>query len=141
MNRDYWLKKGSLRVRQKDIQRIKSMLESAVRNFKVIDKIKIDEDSATIVYREVYESIRQLGDAKLWFDGFEPLTHEVSIDELKNFDIKNKVKLNSLDRIMKIRHDINYRGYRASVSEAKEVVEFWDECCIEIVRILKSKVE
>ena len=131
----------ALRIRQKDSEKIKSMVNSAQINLKVVKDIKINEHTATLIFREVYESIRQLGDAKLWALGYEPLNHDVSMEVLKEYNIKERVKLNSLDRIKKIRHDINYRGFRASIEQAREIIEFWDKCCVDIVGILKKEVK
>src|SRR3989344_8689550 len=134
---DIWLKTGIIRNRQKDIEKIRSMIDSAEINAKVTKTIKINEETATLIFREIYESIRQLGDAKWWLLGFEPSNHEISMEALKDFNIKNKVKLNSLDRFKKTRHDANYRGFRATINQAKEILDFWDKCGEEIVKILK----
>jgi len=90
--------------------------------------------------REIYESIRQLGDAKWGILGFEPGNHEVSLEILKEFDIKDKVKLNSLDRFKKIRHDINYRAFRTSINQAEEILDFWNKCEEEIIKILRKEL-
>lgn len=141
MNFQNWITRGGLRNRQKDVERIKSMVNSAEINARVTKEIKLNENTATLIFREIYESMRQLGDAKLWLMGYEPLNHEVSMEILKEFDIKDKVKLNSLDRLKKIRHDINYRGFRASLEQAKEIINFWDSCGIEIVNLLKKEIK
>jgi len=117
------------------------MISSAEVNAKVTQDIKINDNTATLVFREIYESIRQLGDAKLWLIGYEPQNHEVSMEILKESDIKDKVKLNSLDRLKKIRHDINYRGFRASIEQAEEILEFWNKCGIEISKKLKKEMK
>lgn len=135
-----WLKTGILRNRQRDIEKIKSMINSAEINIKVIKTIKINDDTATLVFREAYESIRQLGDAKWWLLGYEPSNHEISLEILKDLDIKEKIKLNSLDRFKKTRHDINYKGFRATIFQAEEVLEFWDKCGEEIIKILKKEI-
>ena len=135
-----WLKTGALRYKQKDTEKIKSMINSAEINAKVTRTIKLNNDTATLIFREIYESIRQLGDAKLGLLGFEPGNHEVSMEVLKEFDIKDKVKLNLLDRFKKTRHDINYRGFRTSISQAEEILEFWDKCGEEILKVLKKEV-
>jgi len=140
MNIQYWITKGALRNRQQDLEKIKSMINSAEVNARVTQDIKINDSTATLVFREAYESIRQLGDAKLWLIGYEPKNHEVSMAILKEFDIEDKIKLNSLDRLKKIRHDINYQGFRASVEQAGEILEFWNKCGIEILRILKKEM-
>jgi len=138
---DLWLKTGIIRNRQKDKEKIKSMVNSAEINANVTIDIKLNEDTATLIFREIYESIRQLGDAKWWLLGFEPSNHEISIEILKEFDIKEKIKLNSLDRFKRTRHDVNYRGFRATISQASEILDFWDKCGKDILRILKKEIE
>src|SRR3989338_1977665 len=97
---NHWLKTGALRNKQKDLEKIKSMLYSAGINVQVTKAINLNDDTATLVFRETYESIRQLGDAKWGLLGFEPGNHEVSMEILKEFGIHNKVKLASLDRLI-----------------------------------------
>ena len=138
---DTWLKTEIIRNRQIDIEKIKSLVDSAEINAKVTKVIKINEDTATLIFREIYESIRQLGDAKWGLLGFEPSNHGISMEALKDFDIKDKVKLNSLDRFKKTRHDVNYRGFRASISQAEEILDFWNKCGGEIVKILRKEIE
>jgi len=136
-----WLKTGILRNKQKDAEKISSLIASAEINAKVTKSIKLNDDSATLIFREIYESTRQLGDAKWWILGYEPSNHEISIEVLKEFDIKEKLELSSIDRFKKIRHDINYRGFRASVSQAKEILEFWEKCGNEIILLLKKELK
>jgi len=135
---EVWVKTGIIRHRQRDIEKIRSMISSAEINARVTKSLKINEDTATLIFREVYESIRQLGDAKWWLLGYEPGNHEISPEILKEFDIKDKVKLNSLDRFKKIRHDVNYRGFRATINQAEEILEFWNNAGEDVLRILKK---
>ena len=135
-----WLKSRILRPRQKDAEKIKSMILSAEINARVANNIPLNEDTATLVFRELYESIRQLGDAKWWLQGYEPANHEISLESLKELDIKEKIKLNSLDRFKKTRHDINYRGFRATIVQGQEILDFWNNCGEEILRLLKKEL-
>lgn len=137
---DILMKSGVLRKKQPDIEKIKSLIKSAEINAKVALKFPLTDDSATLIFREIYESIRQLGEARLLSLGYEPQKahHEVSLEILKDMDIKEKIKLNHLDRFKKIRHDINYRGFMVSVSQAKEISDFWDKCGKEVTEILKK---
>ena len=121
---------GILRLKQKDLKKIKSLINSAKLTAKVAKKIPLDEESATLIFREIYESIRQLGEARWFSSGYEvqsgPGSHEISLESLKEMDIKEKLKLNTLDRFIKIRNDANYEGFIISVSQAKEIIEFWN---------------
>ena len=126
-----------LRKRQLDISRIKSMIELSTSSAKVIIKIPLNDDTSTVIFREIYESIRQLGDAKLWILGYEPLDHDASIEALQDSNIKNKLLLNRLFRFKRIRHDANYRGQKVSLNQAKEILDFWKEASEEIIGELK----
>ena len=117
------------------------MINSAEINAKVTKSIKLNEDTATLIFREIYESIRQVGDAKWWLLGFEPSNHEISMETLKDFDLKDKVKLNLLERFKKTRHDVNYRGFRASILQAEEILDFWNKCGKEIIKILRNEIK
>ncbi len=136
---DMMVRTGELRPRQPDRERIKSLLKSIEINVNVTKAIPLNEYSATVIFREMYESIRQLGDAKWWLLGYEPQNHQVSMDILKEMNIKEKLKLNYLNRFRKIRHDANYRGFGVSASQAKEIIDFWDKCGKEILQILSKE--
>ncbi len=130
-----------LRPRSPDKERIKSMIESSVTTMDVVKTIPITEKSATLVFRETYESIRQLGDAKWWLLGYEPRNHEVSMDILKEMDTTERTKLGHLTRFKRIRNDANYRGFKVTVAQAKEIVEFWTSCSKGIITILEGELE
>lgn len=134
-------KDKQLRPRQLDIYRIKSMIEIAETNMKIVKKIPVNEESATLIFRETYESIRQLGDAQWWLLGYEPKNHEVSMDILKDMEIKEKIQLNNLSLFKKIRHDVNYRGFKVDVEKARNILEFWGKCSDEIIKIIKEKIK
>jgi len=138
---DFFESSGMLRIRQTDREKIKSLITSAKINADVVKKIKVDELSSTVIFREIYESIRQLGDVQWWLIGYEPLNHEVSLEILKEIEIKEKIKLNHLARFKKIRNDINYRGFRATVVQAQEILSFWNSCGKEIIEITESKIK
>lgn len=137
---DYLVKEGKLRKRNKDIPRIKSLLDSATKTVNYMRKIPISEDSATVVFREYYESIRQIGDAMLWSIGYEPKGHDVSMEALKEIDIKDKYKLHGLDRFRRMRNNINYRGYKVTIQQAIEISDFWKRYAKEMIRAIESSI-
>ena len=142
-NVELLIKTGMLRKKQIDKEKIKSLIDFAETNARVAKSISLNNDSATLIFREIYESIRQLGEAKWLIDGYEPQglgTHTISLDALKEIDLIEKVKLNYLDRFKQIRHDANYRGIRVSISQTREILEFWDSCGKEITMVLKKLV-
>ena len=140
MNLDFTklVKEKRLRKREVNKDKIKSLIESSRNNVGVVSSLPLNEKNATVIFREVYESIRQLGDARFWILGYEPLDHAISLDSLKELNIKEKVKLNYLDRFKQIRHDANYRGFKVSALQAKEILDFWNICSSEIIDFLEK---
>lgn len=134
------IKAKILRPRQLDKEKVKSMIALAEVNAKIAKTVSLNEDSATLIFREIYESVRQLGDARWWIIGFEPSNHEISLDIIREMDIKEKLLLNSLERFKKIRHDANYRGFRVSVAQTQEIIEFWDRCGIEMIMLILKEL-
>ncbi len=130
---------GLLRKRLPDIPRINSLIESARNNASVAKEIPLTERAATIVFRELYEALRQLGDAKWWSLGYDSRGHEPSMGILSEEDIPNKLKLHKLDRFRQIRNDANYRGYKIPLEDAEEMRDLWDSCGEDLIHnILKS---
>ena len=130
---EMYIKTDQIRIRQPDKERIKSIIESAKINTKIAKTIDLNDDSATLIFREIYESVRQLGDAKWWLLGYEPRNHEICMEILKESNIKEKLLLNHLSRLKRIRNDANYRGFKVNTTQAKEIVNFWDKCSSDLI--------
>lgn len=126
-----------------DKKRALSLIESSENNAEVSLSIKLNDKTATTIFREIYESIRQLGDALWWTDGYNPQNHDVSMEILKELDFltsEQKVKLNSLDRFKSIRHGANYKGFKVSIEQANEIIEFWNNIGKDILKHLTRKI-
>ncbi len=136
-----WISENKLRPKQTDIEKIKSLIESARINTETALKIKIDINTATVIFREIYESVRQLAEAKWMLEGYEPKTHEIALESLKDVEIKNKLKLYQLDRYRKIRHDANYQGFQVTIDQAREILDFWKTAGKEILMVLEKEVK
>ncbi len=137
---EQWEREDQLRRRSPDKEKVRSMIESSTITMNVVRAIPLTDASATLIFREAYESIRQLGDARWWLRGYEPRNHEVSMEILQEMDITEKVRLNHLGRFKKIRNDANYRGFKVSMAQAQEILEFWDVCSADIIAQLQKEL-
>src|SRR3989344_2886603 len=137
------IKEKRLRIKSIDKNKARSLTNSSEKNAEVILEIRLTDKTATIIFREIYESIRQLGEALWILGGYEPNPiksyHETCLLILKDMEITDKVKLNHLDRYRKIRNDSNYQGSIISENQAKELVEFWNKCGKEIIKNIQDK--
>ncbi|MBN1897118.1 MAG: hypothetical protein JW789_05380 [Candidatus Aenigmarchaeota archaeon] len=123
---NYLVKEGKLRRRDVDKKRIASLIQSSIETANYVEEMALKNESATVIFRELYECLRQIGDALWWKNGYEVMgSHEISLEILQNVDVKDKVNLHKLDWFRRTRNNINYRGYKTSIEEAKEIVNFW----------------
>ncbi|MEW6721931.1 MAG: hypothetical protein AB1324_01575 [Candidatus Micrarchaeota archaeon] len=141
MNLEFLLSMGKIRRVSPDKGRAQSLVNSSEANMDAITAIPLNEKTSTIIFRETYESIRQLGDARWWSLGYAPKDHEASIEILKEEKIPRSSLLPKLDRFRQIRHNANYGGYRVSVAVTNEIVDFWNLCGKEILSKLKNDLK
>ncbi len=135
------LKEKSIRIKERNPVEARSYVNAAEKIAHFTLTLAPTEENATMIFRELYECIRQLGDALWLLKGYESQTHDATLALLKELEIPHKVKLHFLDRYNIIRHDANYRGILASVDQAKEIIEFWKECSSEIIHLIDEKLK
>lgn len=95
---DYYQSEGLIRKRLVDKSIVRTLLTSAEEKAETSKMLPVNEKTAALVFLGLYESIRQLGDAKWWLLGYEALSHDVSMRVLEESDVKEKTKLQKLDR-------------------------------------------
>ncbi len=132
---------SKIRKRTPDKPRARSLVEAAEKTMGAVTKIPLSDATATIIFRETYEAIRQLGDARWWLKGYEPKDHEVSMEILKEEKISRSARLVEADRFRSIRNNANYLGYDIPKAVAREILDFWEDCGREITEKLKKEVQ
>lgn len=138
---ELWKSLGILRQKRKDTALIRSQIQACLRDADVARKIALTEESANVVFKEIYTSIRLLGEARWRLRGFETSNHEICLEILKEADIKAKMSLAHLDRYIKFRHEATYEGLRIGVDQVKEIISFWENCCKEIANKTLKELE
>ena len=137
---DVMIRENRIRPKTTEITKVRSLLENIEMNAEVTLEIALTKKSATVIFRELYECIREIGDALWWLEGYEPLDHGISIEILETQQVRNPQSLKHLENYKKIRHDIQYRGFKASEAQTREVTEFWNTSGKEVLKQLKTKV-
>lgn len=102
--------------------------------------IKVTEEAGSTIIRNIYECFRMLGDALLLIKGIESEDHIKPIKELTKLNVKTKRPINLVDTLRKIRHDINYYGYRPNIEEVKDVVSIAESCFFQLLEEIKKKL-
>lgn len=127
-----------LRKKKPDFEKAKSLISVAESDMNFTFKLKISEESANTIVRNVYECFRMLGEALLAAEGFEGADHVACIQRILKLDINSKISLNFLEALRKIRHNVNYYGYKTGIVEAEEAVAFSREGFGKIIKKIRE---
>ena len=127
-----------LRAKNIDLPKSRSLLESAEQLSEAAKKIPLSEQMATIIFETIYTALRQIGDSQWSNLGYEPRTHEASLEILKE---DNPIQFQHLDRFRIIRNDANYRGYKIRLEETQAILSFWDSYGKPLLKKIKEKIE
>ncbi len=124
-----------------DKERAKSVMENSIKDMKYTLTLSISENSANTIIRNIYESFRMLGEAVLLKKGIKPIDHINSIEEILKLRIETSKPLNLLENLRRLRHNINYYGYKANIYDAQEAVSFAKNCFNDLLKKVKEILE
>lgn len=102
--------------------RAKSLHEMSAQTLKVMLQLTLTKENASMVFRELYECLRQEIEAVGYRKGFKFENHEslkVFLEEV----LVNKPLANDFDRYRKIRNGINYYGDKVSMETAVQAAK------------------
>jgi hypothetical protein len=102
--------------------RAKSLHEMSLQTLKVMLQLGITKENSSIIFRELYECLRQEIEAVGYRKGLKFENHEslkVFLEEV----LANKPLANDFDRYRKIRNGINYYGDKVSVETAVQAAK------------------
>lgn len=112
-----------LRTRTRDVPIARALAAAAEQTGQALPHIPLTEHSAPMLFDAVYKALRQIGDGHWWLLGYEPRTHDVSIELLIDLDPAIAQKM---ERFKQLRHDAAYRGSKISTENAQEIITFWN---------------
>ncbi len=128
------------RIKHHDKKNALSILNAAEREMQFTLKQVITEESAFNIIRNIYESFRMLGDARLIAKGIVSQDHVEPIKELEAMQVKTERPIKLIDSLRKLRHNINYYGYIPSKAEAEDAVSIAHACFYPLLREIKSRL-
>lgn len=133
MKFENFIDEGQARRATKDILLAKSLLNTAKKDIKFLEDLKISEDSSRKIMTNYYDVLRSVLEAISAIEGYKIYSHEAFTYFLK--EKGEDVISIKFDRFRKIRNGINYYGKDISAVETRENVEEIKK----IIRILIDK--
>ncbi|MDY6774157.1 MAG: hypothetical protein SVS85_03055 [Candidatus Nanohaloarchaea archaeon] len=128
-----YVERGEVRDSETDPSKAESMKKRATSKFENMERLGVDEETATDYVENVYEAAKLLVQSFMARDGHRPYSHEAviayAVDELE----VGMVDANRFNRYRKLRNDIAYRGEVATVKEAEDIRELFKSLRSELV--------
>ncbi len=117
-----------IRYKVPDKKNALSMIEAAKNDLDYTLTLEPTDQSSTTIIRNIYESFRMLGEALLIAKGIKSEDHITPINNLIKLNVQTPKSINILDNLRKLRHGINYYGYRPTKAEAEDSIELAKTC-------------
>ena len=127
-----------MRYKKPDRKNALSIINATEMEMAFTLSLKPTEESAPTIVRNIYECFRMLGDALLVVDGIESEDHLMPIGELLKLKVKTKRPTYLIDNLRRLRHNINYYGYRPNVLEAEDAVSVAGSCFDQLFQVIKK---
>jgi len=130
-----------LRYKKPDKKNALSILEAAERDMKFTLNLKATDLSSTTIIRNIYECFRMLGDALLVSKGIDSKDHLAPINELLKLNVSTKRPINLIENLRRLRHNINYYGYKPRLEETIDVISIAESIFYPLVKTVRVEIE
>src|SRR3989338_1183816 len=102
-----------------------ALVRKAEDRLKYSIKIRlIDNNTASYIFEDVYECIREAAQTLMSAKGYKPYSHEALISFIKEFFKFRESDMTAFDRYRILRDKSVYRGEKVSAQTCKEAVDF-----------------
>ncbi len=129
-----------MRYKRPDQKNAESLVHAAKEEMAFTLSLERNGQSGATIVRNIYECFRMLGDALLIAQGVESEDHVAPIKELMNIKADTKRPINLIDSLRRLRHNINYYGYRPNMAEVHDAISIAESCFDPLFMAVKKKI-
>ena len=134
---EYYLSKGLVKRRRKNVELAKSLTNSALDRMEFAKQILHTKPRYAL--EMAYEAVIELIDALLALEGFKSWSHEASIAFLSKIGFSD-VELRRFDITRKKRHSSKYYGVNFSLEEANKEIAYIERLFKKVLAKVKKKL-
>lgn len=125
MEFQYYLDNNLVRKASSDKGEAEALMNKAKGRLNFSIKIRrINKDTATYIFEDIYECLREAAQSLMSLKGYKPYSHEAVISFLREFFRFSESDLETFDRYRILRNKAVYRGERISPEICKEALNF-----------------
>lgn len=125
MEFQYYLDNDLARKASPDRGEAEALMGKAEGRLKFFIKVKeVNERTASYIFEDIYECLREASQALMSLKGYKPYSHEALISFLKEFFKFPESDTAAFDRYRVLRNKTVYQGEKISVETCKEALDF-----------------
>ncbi len=110
MNWKECIDEGTVRMGRPDVQRSRSLFSMAENRMGIVKEIKMDDNSASVIFTMMYDSMLEMSHAIAALKGYKILNHICTTAFIENLGMHDVAV--KFDGYRKIRNSVNYYGKR-----------------------------
>ena len=133
----YYIEEKKVEKQAPNSQKASALMKKAIRRIDHITLQPLTAEDAEFLFEDIYESIREAGQALMAINGYKPLSHEAVIAFVRDNYKIDADKISRFDRCRKIRNKLVYEADRVSVEDVKEALNFATSFVKELNKLLK----
>jgi len=130
-----------MRHKRPDKKNALSIIDAAERDMKFTLSMEVTEESGSTIIRNIYECFRMLGDALLVLKGIKSEDHIAPIKELTKMKINTDRPINLVDNLRRLRHNINYYGYKPKLEEVIDIISLAQSIFQPLINSIRKKLK
>lgn len=132
---EYYVKKNLVKRTTPNSSIAKSLTKKAETRLNLISEKEIKDETASILFEEIYEALREAAQSLMQIKGFKPYSHEALISFLFKEKLINESFTKKLNSYRILRNKSVYEAHKVSTETCKEALEFAKE---EIPRLIEK---
>lgn len=121
---NYYISENLVRKSIPNISMAKSLLQKSEIRMKRVKNEKITDENSSIVFEDIYETLRESSQSLMEIKGFKPYSHEAVVSFLKEYKLMSDEKTNIIDNYRILRNNSVYKAEKVSSQKCMEALEF-----------------
>lgn len=121
---EYYIKNNLVKKKSVDRSEANALMRKAGERLEFSIKTrKINEKTASFIFEDIYECLREASQSLMSLKGYKPYSHEALIAFLKNLNLLES-DIEMFDKYRILRNKAVYGGERISVEKCNEALRF-----------------
>lgn len=118
LNWNEYIKKGLVKRTSPNNGEIKTLVETAENNIKIISRIKLNEESYMLIFKDFYDSLRSMCEAIALMKGYKIYSHE-ALGLFFKLILAEEAIFQKFNKFRIMRNNVQYYGKKIDYDESK----------------------